>query len=79
MERIKTKDLYLSATKYQKTILDYLISGSILRSSEGKNYKCWIITNDKNIPVRRDSVEKITTHEQFPKYFSFGENIKLKQ
>jgi hypothetical protein len=47
-------------TKYQTKIFEDIKDGALLKSTEGKNYKCWLLYPDgskKNI--RKDSAEKV--------------------
>jgi hypothetical protein len=63
-------------TNYQQNILNNLKSGMYLQSTEGKNYKTYLIEykNGKQInkiSIRRDSAEKIC--DEFSDKLVFGD------
>lgn len=59
-------------TNYQLMILEALQVGARLKSTEGENYKCWLIyPNGERKNVRRDSAEKVC--EENGQYLVFGE------
>lgn len=64
-------------TKYQLKIVEELKLGARLQSSEGKNYKTWLVypNGDKSI-IRRDSSEKIC--ELYERNLIFGEHLGIR-
>jgi hypothetical protein len=57
---------------YQLMILEALQIGARLQSTEGKNYKCWLVyPNGERKNVRRDSAEKVCEFNS--DYLVFGE------
>ena len=59
-------------TDYQLMILEALQIGAKLQSTEGENYRCWLIyPNGERKNVRRDSAEKVCNENG--RYLVFGE------
>ena len=57
---------------YQNMILEALQIGARLKSTEGENYKCWLVYPNGEIKkVRRDSAEKVCNENE--QYLVFGE------
>jgi hypothetical protein len=68
---MKNTEYYKNISPYQKSIVDFIINGGIVDFNEGTNYKVWKIKLDGTKEfIRRDSADKIFSHESF-KYFSF--------
>jgi hypothetical protein len=68
-----------SVSKYQNKIVEALKSGARLQSSEGKNYKCWLVYSDgKEETVRRDSANKVCLEYESKLKFGELEGVKWK-
>ncbi|WP_079242633.1 hypothetical protein [Chryseobacterium indologenes] len=76
---IKNSKYYNSLTKYQKSIVDQMIDGAVLKCNEGKNYKAWLkFPNGDTKPVRVNSAEIITNESSY-QFLKFGnEGISIK-
>jgi hypothetical protein len=58
---------------YQLMILEGLQIGARLQSTEGVNYKCWLVyQNGERRNVRRDSAERVCQDNE--RYLVFGEH-----
>ncbi len=64
-------------TDYQKKIEEALKIGAILKSTEGSNYKCWLIypTGERK-NIRRDSAEKVCEIDEDYLVFSGSDGIR---
>lgn len=60
-------------TKYQLMIFEALKIGARLQSTEGENYRCWLIyPNGTRKNIRRDSAEKVCDENE--QHLIFGEH-----
>ena len=59
-------------SKYQNKIIEALKNGAKLQSSEGANYKCWLVYSDgSKETVRCDSANKVCI--KYESKLKFGE------
>lgn len=66
-------------TDYQNMIFEALQSGAKLKSTEGKNYKCWLVyPNGEKKTIRRDSAEKVCTENSSRLVFGEAQGIRLR-
>lgn len=63
-------------TNYQSQIYKDLKEGAILQSSEGENYKTWLIyLNGVEKRIRRDSAEKVCEEKESSLIFGHKKGI----
>lgn len=76
---MKNSNYYKNLTSHQQQIVDKILEGSVLKSSEGKNYKSWLVNLDNSITkIKRNTAEAITNEASY-QYLSFtNEGIKIK-
>ena len=72
IEEIRAEKKDFTKSKYQTKIVEALKNGAKLQSTEGANYKAWLVyPNGKKENVRRDSANKVCS--DFESKLVFGE------
>lgn len=76
---IANSKFYKKLTSYQRSIIDNMKQGGILKCTEGANYKVWLKMPDGSIKsVRRDSAEVITSEDSYQFLAFDNDGVKIK-